>query len=179
MSEMVTRITAAVGMVALACGGGGGGGGQGNGASDAMGSAKGDCAGVCAALMASHCFYAGGESDCNRSCDGWDQEVAASSSADCKAFWNAYQDCMVSETLADCGGVATWNPMACRHEWDHYQGYCLYGYTPSTPCQTVSAFDTVCGGVAGKPRAMSCMGDVPSDCAIAGTSNNAFLYCCP
>ena len=138
----------------------------------------GDCAGVCAALMASHCFYGGGESDCNTSCNGWDSMYAAKS-ADCTAAWAGYKGCIVGATIPDCGGVATWNVMACRPLWDHTQNYCVYGMSPSQACLANAAFDAFCTAVAGKTHGFVCQGAVPADCVVGGNSNNADLYCCP
>lgn len=144
----------------------------------AVASGAGDCAGVCGALMSSHCFYGGGESDCNTSCTGWDTNYGAGSDA-CKAAWKGYKDCMVAATIDDCGGVATWNVMPCRAEWDHTQNYCLNGVLPTEACMQNAAWDAYCTGTPAKPTGNVCRGDVPAGCTIAGTSVNADTYCCP
>ena len=138
----------------------------------------GDCAGVCFALLGSHCFYGGGESDCNTSCTGWDAMYAAGS-ADCQAAWAGYKGCVVGASLADCGGVATWNVMACRSFWDHAQNYCLYGILPTAPCMANAAWNPYCTAIAGKTHGFVCQGTVPADCVVGGNSGNADLYCCP
>lgn len=139
----------------------------------------GDCGGVCGALMASECFYGGGEDDCNTSCNGWDAAANASGNQDCINAWNDYIDCAVSETLPNCGGVATWNVLPCRGEWDHYQNYCVYYFTPAEACIANSAFDAFCAGVAGKPVGKVCRGVEDAGCVVGGTTSNADLYCCP
>jgi hypothetical protein len=137
-----------------------------------------DCAAVCAALMSANCFYGGGEADCNTSCNGWDQMYAAKGQ-DCKDAWTSYKECIVVETIPTCGGVATYNVMPCRGEWDHSQNYCLYNATPAEACIANAAFDPFCASTAYTKKGMVCRGDVPTDCVIGGTSSNADLYCCP
>ncbi len=160
---------------AAACGGGSDEGEEGAG-----GSGGGDtsCDGVCDSLFAQGCFYAGGEQDCRTSCNGWETQYVETGPDYCQAAWADYKACITSETLT-CTGVADWNAMPCRGHWDHFQGYCINrNATPDTACMQNAAWDSYCMDAA-KPRGNLCMGDVPAGCVIAGTNNNASLYCCP
>ena len=65
------------------------------------------CAEVCGVLMASECFYGGGEADCNTSCEGWDSQTAASSLIGCPEAWIDYKECMAAASVDNCGGVAS------------------------------------------------------------------------
>ncbi len=137
------------------------------------------CAEVCGVLMSSECFYGGGEADCNTTCDGWDTQATASSLIGCPDAWVAYKECMVDADINNCGGVATWNVIECRGQWDHYQNYCVYGLPSTTACVAEALLDSFCAGVAGKPHGKICRGQEEAGCVVGGTSNNADLYCCP
>ena len=168
----------------LACGGGGGGsqGPGDSGGSENPPSGEADCAGVCSALMKAKCFYAGGETDCNRSCTGWETEFVANGPAYCQQAWSDYKTCMTTTAIATCPdqvGIAQWNVMECRMHWDHFNNYCQSGMSPSQPCTDMAMFNSVCNTVPGKPNARSCFGDVPAGCVVGGTTNNSNLYCCP
>ncbi len=137
------------------------------------------CAEVCGVLMASECFYGGGEADCNTSCEGWDSQAAASSLIGCPEAWIDYKECMAAASVDNCGGVATWNVIECRGEWDHYQNYCVYGFSSTQPCLGGATWDAYCTGVAGKPHGKLCRGEEEAGCVVGGTPINTDLYCCP
>lgn len=166
--------------LAAACSSDGGGGSDAT-VGDNASTGDGTCAGVCSVLTSSNCFYAGGESDCNSSCNGWETQYVAAGSAPCQQAWSDYKAC-VSGGVPQCNagvGEAIWNVLKCRGHWDHFQNYCMNGFQPSVPCQAVAVFDAVCAGAPGGPHAMSCFGDVPPGCEVGGTTSNANLYCCP
>lgn len=169
---------------AASCGGGGGGtGGGGSGGGGAGGAGAGaSCDGVCNALFAQHCFYGGGESDCRRSCNGWETQYVAVGADYCKQAWADWKGCAASAALV-CANDSDpdWNALPCRHHWDHVQNYCINkNATPDTPCLPDNAvLNTFCAGTPATPNGKSCFGNPPQGCVVGGTSNNANLYCCP
>ena len=155
-------------------GGGGGSGGSG-------GSGDTSCDGVCNSLMGQHCFYTGGDADCRMSCNGWETQYVATGPDYCQKAWADYKSCITSKPLTcPSDSDAHWEAVACREHWDHFQGYCiLKNATPDTACVMNAAFDAYCSADAAHPHGQVCMGNVPSECVLGGTENNANLYCCP
>lgn len=163
-----------------ACGGGGGAGGADGTGGSTPSEAK-SCDDVCNALFDKGCFYAGGESDCRRSCTGWEEQYVATGPEYCKAAWADYKACVVSEQLTCSDDLnPDWNALPCRPHWDHFQNYCIQkSATPETECIENPGFDAFCEGDAAHPKGKVCRGDAPAECVVGGTNSNADLYCCP
>lgn len=153
----------------------GGGGSPGGGASGDT-----SCDGVCNSLFAQKCFYGGGESDCRKSCTGWETQYVAAGADYCKTAWSDWKACITSQSLTCVDDYnPDWNAAPCRQHWDHFQNYCInQNATPDTPCTDNAAFDAFCAGDAAHPKGKSCFGNAPAGCVVGGTSNNASLYCC-